>query len=90
MSNPIGIVLGQGITPLMVGSKDDISTMNIVWFVPAAIGFFLTIWKVLKESFVRQILGRTTPLLFQVRSNHPPTPPSLSAKKQMLARNDLK
>lgn len=36
MSLPLGIVLGQGITPLFVKSLDDVPTMNWVWFIPAA------------------------------------------------------
>ena len=45
MSNPMGIVLGQGITPLLVHSKDDVPLMNIVWFIPAGLGSILTMWK---------------------------------------------
>jgi hypothetical protein len=46
MSNPMGIVLGSGLTPLLVHSKDDVPIMNIVWFIPAGLGSILTMWKV--------------------------------------------
>jgi hypothetical protein len=45
MSNPMGIVLGSGITPLLVHSKEDVPLMNIVWFIPAGLGSILTMWK---------------------------------------------
>jgi len=35
MSLPLGIVMGQGISPVFVKQGDDIPLMNIVWFVPA-------------------------------------------------------
>ena len=35
LSMPIGMVLGQGITPTFVSCPEDVPTMNIVWFVPA-------------------------------------------------------
>ena len=35
MSLPLGIVLGQGVTPLFVKEGDDVITMNWVWFIPA-------------------------------------------------------
>lgn len=43
MSLPLGIVLGQGITPLYVKYKADVPTMNWIWFIPAAVtlGIFL-------------------------------------------------
>jgi hypothetical protein len=50
MSNPLGIVLGQAITPLIVRSPEDVPIMNIVWFVPAAFGALLTMWKVNKGT----------------------------------------
>jgi FLVCR family MFS transporter 7 len=37
MSLPLGIVLGQGLTPIFVKGKEDIPTMNWVWFIPAAV-----------------------------------------------------
>lgn len=51
MSNPMGIVLGQGLTPLLVNSKDDVPLMNIVWFIPAGLGSILTMWKVKSYFF---------------------------------------
>ena len=39
LSMPIGMVLGQGITPTFVKCPDDVPVMNIVWFVPAVICF---------------------------------------------------
>ena len=37
MSLPLGIVLGQGVTPLFVHEPKDIKMMNIIWFIPAAL-----------------------------------------------------
>ena len=52
MSNPMGIVLGQGITPLLVTEAHHVPIMNIVWFIPAGLGSILTMWKViLKNNF---------------------------------------
>ena len=34
----MGISLGQIITPLIIKNAEDIQMMNIIWFVPAAIG----------------------------------------------------
>jgi len=47
MAGSVGCILGQGVTPLLV--YDDpgrIWIMNTVWFVPAAVGSLLTMWKV--------------------------------------------
>ena len=38
MSSVMGISLGQIITPLIIKNAEDIQMMNIIWFVPAAIG----------------------------------------------------
>ena len=43
LSQPIGIVLGQGITPLFVREPSDVPLLNIVWFVPAAVGLVLAL-----------------------------------------------
>ena len=34
----MGISLGQIITPLIIKNAEDIQMMNIIWFVPAAMG----------------------------------------------------
>ncbi|XP_040578384.1 solute carrier family 49 member A3 [Lepeophtheirus salmonis] len=49
MSNPLGIVLGQGLTPQIAPSPEKIPRMNILWFIPAAIGSIITIIKVKKS-----------------------------------------
>lgn len=46
MSYPIGIVLGQGLTPHFIKTPADIPLMNIVFFIPAAFGVLLGIFKV--------------------------------------------
>ncbi len=46
MSNPLGIVLGEGVTPLIVSKPEDVAYMNIVWFAPAAVGAVITMFKV--------------------------------------------
>lgn len=43
MSNPLGLVLGQLVTPLIVSSPSHLPLLNLVWFLPALPGFFLTI-----------------------------------------------
>lgn len=43
LSMPLGMVLGQGITPTFVKCTTDIPTMNIVWFVPTLITFIIAI-----------------------------------------------
>jgi hypothetical protein len=50
MSYPLGIVVGQGITPLLVKSPDDIPLMNIVFFVPAFIGALLGVFKITSDT----------------------------------------
>lgn len=37
MSLPLGIVCGQGISPQFVVNPEDVPTMNLVWFGPAAL-----------------------------------------------------
>ena len=44
LSMPLGMVLGQGITPTFVTCKSDISIMNIVWFSPTVITFIICIF----------------------------------------------
>jgi len=46
MSYPLGIVVGQGMTPLIITKPDHIPYMNIMFFCPAAIGAVLGILKV--------------------------------------------
>jgi len=46
MSYPLGIVVGQGITPLIVKRPSDVPYMNIMFFIPAAVGTVLGITKV--------------------------------------------
>ena len=46
LSNPLGLVLGQALTPILVPTSGDIPLMNIVWFVPAFIGSILTFFGV--------------------------------------------
>ena len=41
MSYPLGIVLGQGVTPALVQHPHSIPYMNIAFFVPALVGAFL-------------------------------------------------
>ena len=43
MSYPLGIVLGQGITPVLIQEPHQIPYMNIMFFIPAAIGTVLGI-----------------------------------------------
>ena len=46
LSGPIGCILGLFLTPQFVNKPSDITIMNSVWFVLAAIGSLLTMWKV--------------------------------------------
>ena len=43
MSNPLGLVLGQLITPLLVTQPSHLPLLNLVWFLPAIPGFLLTV-----------------------------------------------
>ena len=43
MSNPLGLVLGQLVTPLIVTQPAHIPLLNLVWFLPALPGFLLTV-----------------------------------------------
>jgi len=43
MSNPLGLVLGQLITPLMIANPTQVPLLNLVWFLPAIPGFILTL-----------------------------------------------
>ena len=46
MSSALGEIIALGLTPLMVPTPDYIALMNIVWFIPAALGFVLCMYKV--------------------------------------------
>jgi MFS family permease len=50
LSNPVGLVIGQSLTPLLVRSAADIPLMNAVWLVPAAAGAALTFLGVTASS----------------------------------------
>lgn len=43
MSLPLGIVLGQGVTPTFVKEASDVATMNWVWSIPALLTLILCI-----------------------------------------------
>ena len=43
MSNPLGLVLGQLLTPLLVSQPSQFPLLNLVWFLPAVPGFLLTV-----------------------------------------------
>ena len=43
MSNPLGLVLGQLLTPLLVSRPEQFPLLNLVWFLPAIPGFLLTV-----------------------------------------------
>ena len=59
----MGIVLGSGLTPLLVHSKDDVPIMNIVWFIPAGLGSILTMWKVSTSFYSLLTFSRDTLVL---------------------------
>merc|ERR1712226_720873 len=46
LSQPLGTLLGQLLTPLIVTNVESVSIMNIIWFVPAGLGAILALWKV--------------------------------------------
>ena len=46
LSGSTGCIFGLFLTPQFVDKPSDITIMNSVWFVPAAIGSLLTMWKV--------------------------------------------
>ena len=49
LSMPLGMVLGQDITPAIVSTSEDIPLMNIVWFIPAIITFVFNILSVTRD-----------------------------------------
>ena len=49
MSYPLGIVVGQGLTPIMVQQPHHIPYMNIAFFIPAFVGTLFGIFLV-KEA----------------------------------------
>lgn len=55
MSLPLGIVFGQGLSPLFVKGPDDIPILNIVGFIPATVTLLLCLF------FVRTSLPPTPP-----------------------------
>ena len=46
MANPLGLVLGQTLTPFLVQSPVEIPLLNLIWFLPSLPGFFLTVFGV--------------------------------------------
>ena len=42
MSNPLGLVLGQLVTPLVITRPAQLPLLNLIWFLPAIPGFLLT------------------------------------------------
>jgi len=50
MSYPLGIVLGQGLTPLLITRPEHVPYMNIMFFVPAAVGAVLGIVAVKRDK----------------------------------------
>ena len=47
LSGSTGCIFGLFLTPQFVNVPNDITIMNSVWFVPAALGSLLTMWKVI-------------------------------------------
>ena len=43
MSNPLGLVLGQLVTPLVITQPSQLPLLNLIWFLPAIPGFLLTV-----------------------------------------------
>ena len=43
MSNPVGLVLGQLVTPLLVPGPASLPLLNLVWFLPGLPGLLLTL-----------------------------------------------
>lgn len=50
LSNPIGLVFGQAVTPFLVPTAADIPVMNIVLFVPALVGSIMTFLSVTRSK----------------------------------------
>ena len=46
MSNPLGLVLGQLITPQIITQPSQLPLLNLIWFLPALPGFLLTVFGV--------------------------------------------
>jgi hypothetical protein len=43
LANPLGLVLGQAVTPLIVTNSKDIPLMNLTWFALAVLGALLAL-----------------------------------------------
>ena len=58
LSGSTGCIFGLFLTPQFVHRPSDITIMNSVWFVPAALGSLLTMWKVTFFTLRLNILNK--------------------------------
>ena len=73
LSGSTGCIFGLFLTPQFVDKPSDITIMNSVWFVPAAIGSLLTMWKVVIHiKFVTYCPDHIHKFDTIIRSNHFP------------------
>ena len=49
LSMPLGMVLGQGVTPTFVQCRSDVPIMNIVWFIPTIITLIFDMFSVTSD-----------------------------------------
>ena len=47
MSPTFGQVIGIGLTPFLVPNYENITRLNVMWFIPALLGFILCLLKVM-------------------------------------------
>ena len=95
LSQILGQAIGIGLTPFMIPKYENITRLNIVWFIPVLLGFIICLSKVI---YSKLLLGRNNvitisnhfhsklflnPILLQVNSDYPPTPPSVSAEVEI-------
>ena len=55
MSQTLGQAIGIGLTPFMIPNYENITRLNIIWFIPALLGFIICLAKVMYSTF---LLGR--------------------------------
>ena len=49
MAPALGLIFGHGITPLFVKEKEDVTLLNICWFIPATLGSVIALCKIHKS-----------------------------------------
>ena len=51
MSQVLGQAIGIGLTPFMIPKYENITRLNIVWFIPVLLGFIICLSKVINSKY---------------------------------------